>query len=133
MTAYLLNAGDDPITVAEIKLELGLAGNDLDALIRTGIAYGCIRNPRSRSETWMVECNDQFEAACDRLGKIKGMGRERFWQGKPFREVTTLPVPEAIRSAKAWVVRWCANQLDVHEALVRQSRNDQPAYAVAAE
>lgn len=132
MTQFIQHS-QDQITVAEIKLELGLSGNHLDALIETGIAYGSIRHPRSRSETWLVECNDQFEAACDRLGKIKGMGQERFWQGKPFREVTTLPVPEAIRSAKAWVIRWAMKQTDILDALDAQQRADRGAYAVAAE
>ncbi|WMT85604.1 hypothetical protein NO932_11760 [Pelagibacterium sp. 26DY04] len=132
MTQFI-QSSQDQITVAEIKLELGLSGNHLDALIETGIAYGSIQYPRSRSETWLVECNDQFEAACDRLGKIKGMGQERFWQGKPFREVTTLPVPEAIRAAKAWVIRWAMKQTDILDALDAQQRADRAAYAVAAE
>lgn len=133
--AYLLSHGKDPISVAEIKLELGLGTDAVDAVIAGGIATACSLKS-ARPSVWLVEVDDDFDARVDRMGRVKKMGSEQvFWSTdpRPYREVQFLPKPEAIQAAKAWVIQWCANQLDIHEALVRQRQSEAASYAVAAE
>ncbi|MAN77815.1 MAG: hypothetical protein CML24_11630 [Rhizobiales bacterium] len=133
MPAYLLSDGDTPISVAEIKLELGLEGNDLDGTIQGGIASAVASFPGCKPQIWRIECDERFDFNLRIVGKTKRVGQEQIIGGKPYREVITTIDPAAIRKAKAWIMRWCANQMDIHEALVRQSRNERAAFAVAAE
>lgn len=132
MSAYLLDSGDYPISAAEIRLEIGLDTNALDGVIATGIAYGCIRNPGCNRQVWRIECDENFDFNMRLVGKVKRTGPEQIINGKPCREVITAIDPAAIRKAKAWAVCWCADQMDIHEALVRQHATA-PAVLVAAE
>lgn len=132
MTAFLVSAGPMPFTAAEIRLAIGLEGTDLDGTIEGGIALHCM-GKGVRKSRWLVTCDERFERNCDLLGAIKTMGPEREHFGKLCREVVTQIDPKAIRAAKTAIIRWCADQLDIHEALVRQSRNERAAFAVAAE
>lgn len=138
---FLISADKSfPISIAEIKLELGLSSNEVDAVIEAGIASVCLMTPGTRKETWLVE-RDQgqsvadFLKRCNRLGRIGkvGEGHDRIvaYAGAERRpvvrfchEVEVLPKPEAIRSAKAKILKWCIDQDDIHGAIVRQMQTD---------
>lgn len=128
---YLLSTGDSPITVAEIKLELGLTTDAVDAVIQGGLALACSLKD-ARPSVWLIEIDEGFDARVDRTGKVKKMGPERLYNNRPYREVHFLPKPESIRAAKAWTVRWAMQQTDILDA-IEAERRDETAFLVAAE
>lgn len=132
MTAYLLHTGEDPISVAEIKREIGLDGNEHDGLIAVGIATACTLHA-ARPEEWRIECDEGFERAVARLGRVLKMGKEEVRNGKPCRLVSFAPKPERILAAKTFAAHWARQQRDILETIEAQQRAEQAAYAVAAE
>lgn len=131
-----------PISVAEIKLELGLSGNEVDSVIEAGIAAICLMTPGTRRETWFVARDEDapvsaFLTKAARYGRVESIGEgyhavvnmatgmKRFGH-----DVTLMPKPEAIRSAKAKILKWCMEQDDIWSSM---NRREPVPLAIAAE
>jgi len=100
MPQYLIDTGDCPITVEDIRIAVGLDTDQFDGLIASEIEHACIgammrRPPRPiRRETWMVDADnvDVFGVPC-KVGPVE------HYASKPMR--TCVYAPDAAMLVKA--------------------------------
>lgn len=124
---YLIDTGDCPITVGEIRNLMGLCTHQFDAMIETEIEHACIgammRNPPRpvRRETWMVEPDNT-----DVFGTPIKVGPIEFWNGKPMRTCVYGPDAEVLPMARHRIVTMMLRHDDVDAYLALQKQPMQP-------
>lgn len=115
MTTYLIKQDSMPITVDEIRAEIGIETHALDLLISAGIASCCIM-ANAVGATWAISVGDDIT----RYGKPVSVGEPHQFDGIPdrrfFVDVTYAADPERVAKARRAILRWCDNQDDIYMA-----------------
>lgn len=120
MHSLLIDTGDCPITVEQIRSAMGLDTDRFDALISCEITSACIaaimRNPPRvlRRETWMVD-PDRVDA----FGEPAKVGPVEYWIGVPVRRCVYEADTSLLPAARQQIVRRMLRHDDVDLYLTR--------------
>lgn len=122
-----------PITLQEIKLELGISGNEVDGVIECGMVAVCIQAGAvvtDMTDTLRKRTDAEFRAHWEKVAAFDGLSIASIKAtDEQTRVIRFVPQPKTIQRARTAVLAWCMDQDDIRAVIAQQGAH----YAIAAE